>query len=517
MMKNINAIGVRSTVLWATVVATVVLMPPHVAAQTSVDAAACEGLASLSLPYTAITAAEHIGAGMYTPPPGTSGDFDGLPAFCRVAATVAPTAQSEIKMEIWMPATNWSGTFEGRGSSGMGGAIPRADMAASLRAGYTTAGSDTGHEGDARFALDQPERVIDFGYRAGHEVPVKAKALMAAYHGSGPDFSFINGCGGSAATAQAAAQRYPDDYDAIAITGFSDKTHHVFFQMWNWGATHDDEASYIPPEKFTLVHDAVLRQCDALDRVNDGVIEDPRICRFDPQTIQCTGADGLACLTGPQVEAVRKIYAGPSNPATRRQIFPPAQPGSELSWPRTTNGDQPFRLATDFFKYFVYKDPDWSYDARPVDFATDVALADTSENLVVNAMDPDIREFVARGGKLLMWEGWNDTYIPPDIAIDYYNNVVTTIGLESAQDAVRLFMVPGKEHCGWEGSHGEFDVGAELKRWVDTGTPPERIVISGTAEDGSVRTRPLCPYPQVATYTGTGSTDDAQNFVCNAP
>ena len=486
------------------------------AAQASSTAAACENLASLSLPYTTITSAASVAAGTYTPQTGNSDAFRNLPAFCRVTATVNPTPESDIRMEVWLPATGWTGTFEGRGSSGMGGAIPLNDMAASLRAGYATAGSDTGHVGNASFALDRPERVIDFGYRAGHEVPVKAKAVIEAYYGSGPDFSFINGCGGSAATAQAALQRYPADYDAIAITGFSDKTHHPFFQMWNWYATHQDEASYIPPEKLTVLHDAVIRQCDALDRVIDGVIENPRSCTFDPAVIQCAGADGADCLTAPQVAAVRKIYAGPTNPLSRQQIFPGAQPGSEISWTRTT-GEEPFGLAADYFRYFVYKDANWDHVARPVNFATDLALSDTPDNLVINAYDPDISEFVARGGKLLMWEGWNDTYIPPDIAIDYYENVVNSIGALSAADSVRLFMVPNKEHCGWDGSHGEFDVGAELKEWVETATAPDRIVVSGVTPGGAVRTRPLCPYPQVATYTGTGSTDDARNFACDAP
>ena len=512
-MRSNMAMVLTSSALFAVAAAARAGTP----AQNPADAAMCEALGSLALPYTTITAAERVAAGGYRPPAGDAEAFSDLPAFCRVAATVRPTPQSDIKMEVWMPAAGWMGTFEGRGSSGMGGSIPRNDMAASLRAGYATAGSDTGHEGDARFALNEPEKVIDFGYRAGHEVAVKAKAVIEAYYGNGPDFSFMNGCGGSAATAQAEMQRFPSDYDAIAITGFSDKTHHVFFQMWNWAATHDDAASFIPREKLTVLHEAVDNACDALDGVVDGVLENPKMCRFDPEVLECGGADGPGCLTTAHVEAVRKIYAGPRDPMTHQQIFPPAVRGSEMTWYRTIDGDQPFRLATDFFKYFVYKDPDWDYATRPVDFHRDVALADTPENLVVNARDPNILEFVDRGGKLLMWEGWNDTYIPPDIAIDYYESVVNTIGAEKAQDSVRLFMVPNKEHCGWDGSLGTFDVGAELKRWVDTGTAPDRIVIAGTTEDGGPRTRPLCPYPQVATYTGSGSTDDARNFTCNAP
>lgn len=487
-------------------------------AQDSLPASACLDLANLSLPDTTITSAEPVATGSLRIPGMDTGAFSDLPTFCRVTATVKPTPQSDIRMEVWMPAAGWEGTFEGRGSSGIGGAIPYADLATSLRDGYATAGSDTGHQGDSSYALTEPEKVIDFGYRSGHEVPVKAKLIMNAYYGQGPDFSFINGCGGSAVTAQNALQRYPDDYDAVAITGMSDKTHHIFHQMWNWDATHLDEASYIPPEKYEVLHNAVIEKCDLLDRVQDGVIENPQICSFDPASIQCpAGTDGVACLTEPQVVAVRKIYAGASDPLTRRQIFPGPKPGSEMTWVRTTVGETPFRLSEDFFKYFVYKDANWTSKESPVNYATDVALADSPENLVVNALDPDISDFVERGGKLLIWEGWNDTYIPPDLAIDYYNSVLTTIGPIAAKDAVRMFMVPNKEHCGWEGALGTFDVGATLKQWVDTGIPPERITISGTTDEGQPRTRALCPYPQVATYTGSGSTEDAASYACNAP
>jgi feruloyl esterase len=498
-------------------------VPLTMAAFTNVATAqtACERLTSLSLPNTTITSAQAVAAGAFTPPGASANQaqaYRSLPAFCRVTATVKPTPSSDIRMEVWMPATGWSGTFQGNGSAGIGGAIPYGDLAASLRAGYATAGSDTGHQGDSTYALTQPERVIDFGDRAGHEVPVKAKAIMNAFYGRGPGFSFINGCGGSAQTAQLAAQKYPLDYDAIAITGWSDKTHHIFHQMWMWDATHRDEASYIPAEKFNVLNASVIKACDALDGVVDGVLEDPRQCKFDPEQIQCAaGADGPNCLTPPQVQAVRKIYAGPRNPFTQQRIFPGPQPGSELTWYRFVNGQRPFDLAADFFKYFVFKDPNWDYNRRPVNFHSDVTLADRPENLVANAPSPDIRQFVARGGKLLMWEGWNDTSIPPDAAIDWYNNVVSTVGARAAKESVRLFMVPGKLHCGFEGSHGTFDVGAELKKWVDSGRAPDRIIISGTAEGNVPRTRPLCPFPQVATYTGNGSTNDAANFTCNTP
>lgn len=523
MMKRIRKTSIALNVLLALFAMTILSNVSAVAGQAPPSPAACASMASLSLPNTTITAAQSVAAGAFTPPRSAGGGgnadaYKNLPAFCRVAATVKPTSDSNIKMEVWMPATGWKGTFQGNGSAGIGGSMPYGDLAASLRAGYATAGSDTGHEGDSSYALDHPERVIDFGDRSGHEVPVKAKAVIAAFYGNGPQFSFINGCGGSAQTAQLAAQKYPNDYDAIAITGWSDKTHHIFHQMWMWDATHKDEASYIPAEKFTMLNKAVIQACDALDGVNDGVLENPRLCKFDPEQIQCAaGANAPNCLTSPQVQAVRKIYAGPKDPVTFQQIFPGPQPGSELTWYRFVNGQRPFDLSADFFKYFVFKDANWDHIKRPVNFHSDVALSDKPENLVANAANPDIRQFIARGGKLLMWEGWSDTSIPPDAAIDYYGSVVSTSGARSAKDSVRLFMVPGKIHCGFEGSHGTFDVGAELKKWVDTGKAPDRIIISGVAEGNVARTRPLCPYPQVATYTGNGNTNDAASFTCNTP
>src|SRR5437016_7915550 len=252
-----------------------VLFAISVFSQASVAAVPCESLASLSLPNTTITSAATVAAGAFTPPAGGGGrgdpraPFRNLPAFCRLTATLKPTSDSDIKMEVWMPVTGWNGNFQGNGSGGMGGAIPYGDMAKTMHAGFATAGSDTGHQGDSRYALEHPERVIDYGYRAGHEMTVKAKAIIQAYYGNGPKLSFLDGCGGSAQMAEAEMRRYPADYDGIAITGFSQKTRHALEQIWIWDANQQEKASYLPPEKLTVLHNGVLQACDGLDGVND--------------------------------------------------------------------------------------------------------------------------------------------------------------------------------------------------------------------------------------------------------
>jgi feruloyl esterase len=259
----------------------------------------------------------------------------------------------------------------------------------------------------------------------------------------------------------------------------------------------------------------VLKQCDALDGVTDGLIENPTRCKFDPGVVECKGADGPECLTAPQVAAARKIYAGPKNPRTGKQIYSGLYPGSELGWLQL-GGPNPLPFAADYYKFFVYRDPNWDAKTRPVNFDADVALADKPENLVVNAVNPDLRKFFARGGKLVIYEGWADYTIPPGGAIDYYKSVEAKAGAKSSQDSVRLFMVPGGAHCGQERTD-EFNRLTPIEQWVENGKAQDQVIATRVAGDKPARTRPLCPYPQVAAYKGSGSTDDAANFACKIP
>jgi feruloyl esterase len=278
---------------------------------------------------------------------------------------------------------------------------------------------------------------------------------------------------------------------------------------------HKDEASYIPPTKYPLIHKAVLEACDAHDGVKDGVLEDPTRCKFDPKVLECKGADGPGCLTAPQVEAARKIYSPTTNPRTKEQIFPPLEPGSELGWAPKA-GPQPFSTASSYWRYVVFKDPNWDY--KTFDFDRDVALSDRIAKDILNATNPDLKTFFEHGGKLLQYHGWSDPLISPRNSINYYESVLNTMGGASkVNESYRLFMVPGMAHCHDGDGPNQFDMISALEQWVEKGKAPDQIIASRIRDGKTDRTRPLCPYPQVAIYKGTGSTDEAANFSCSVP
>ena len=484
----------------------------------SARAATCESLATLALPNTTITVAKAEPAGTFAPsqvhlpgPPQAD-----LPAFCRVAGEIKPTSDSDIKFELWMPASGWNGKFMGTGNGGWAGEIADWEMADPLRRGYAAANSDTGHEGGgASFAVGHPEKVIDFGYRAVHEMTVMAKAILAAYYGVAPKHSYWNGCSTGGKQGLTEAQRFPRDYDGIIAGAPANFFSHLIVSgLWIAQATRQNSGPYIPKEKLPLLHKAVLDACDALDGVKDSVLENPRRCHFDPKTLLCKGVDGPECLTAPQVEAATRIYAGPKNPRTGEQIFPGLEPGSENGWVFFASGSEPPIVAS-FFKYLVFKDPNWDY--RTLNFDSDVALADKADNGILTAVNPNLKEFFAQGGKLFLYHGWNDGGIAPQNTINYYNSVVAAVGgADKVQGSMRLFMEPGMDHCYGGDGPFDFDTVAALEQWVEKGKVPDRIVGAHLRKDSAKpdRTRPLCPYPQVAKYKGSGSTDDDVNFVC---
>ena len=499
---------------------------------------ACESLSSLSLPETKITMAQTVARGgfawphdfvgwkgcLFQPCPGPLENepadvFKSLPTFCRIAAKLKPTSDSDIKIEIWMPVSGWDGKFIGLGNGGWAGTISYAAMCVALARGYAVASTNTGHDGtvdDASFASGHPEKLIDFGYRAVHEMTAKAKAIITAYYGNAPKRSYWNGCSTGGRQALTEAQRFPSDFDgAIAGAPASPLTHLLTQALWIALAVHKDETSYIPPTKYPLIHDAVLEACDPLDGVKDGVLEDPTRCKFDPKILECKGADGPGCLTPAQVEATRKIYTPATNPRTKQQIFPPLEPGSELGW-AIKAGPQPFPVAISYWRYAVFKDPNWDY--KTFNFDGDVAAGDRISKDIIDATDPDLKSFFGHGGKLLQYHGWSDPIISPRNSVNYYKSVLDTMGGASkVNESYRLFMVPGMEHCGWGDGPDEFDPLTALEQWVEKGKPPDRIIASRIRDGKTDRTRPLCPYPQVATYKGAGSTDDAANFSCSIP
>jgi Tannase and feruloyl esterase len=499
-------------------------------------AATCESLSSLSLPETTITVAQTVAPGAFALPKdfvgakncwfqpcpisnGPGDVFKDLPTFCRVAATLKPTSDSDIEIEIWMPVSGWNGKFIAVGNGGWAGTISFAAMGVAVARGYAVASTNTGHDGsvgDGSFALGHPEKLIDFGYRAVHEMTVKAKSIVAAFYAKAPTLSYWNGCSTGGRQALMEAQRFPADFDGmIAGAPANNKTHLVAQSLWIAQAVHKDEASYIPPMKYPLIHNAVLEMCDALDGVKDGVLEDPTRCKFDPKVLECKGADGPGCLTAPQVEAARKIYTPATNPRTKQQIFPALEPGSELGWAAKA-GPEANAMAISHWRYVVFKDPNWDY--KTFNFDTDMALGDKIENGNENATNPNLKAFFGHGGKLLQYHGWSDQLISPRNSINYYENVLATMGGASrVNQSYRLFMVPGMAHCSGGDGPNQFDTIGVLEQWVEKGKAPDQIIASRIRDGKTDRTRPLCPYPQVATYKGSGSTDVAENFSCSVP
>jgi feruloyl esterase len=481
----------------------------------------CEALATLALPDAHITSAEMVAAGTFQAPRSTGRGsirlYAHLPAFCRVAATLTPSPDSDIKIEVWLPtAATWNGKFQAVGNGGWAGVISYASLAQAVDAGYASASTDTGHVGNtASFAMGHPEKVIDMGYRAVHEMTLKAKALIDVYYGGAPKLSLWNGCSFGGRQGVTEAQRYPADYDAIVAGA----------PAVNWmrlhGArmainqrVHASEASYIPPEKYPAIYQAMLNACDASDGVRDGVVEDPTRCHFDPNVLRCTTADGPGCLTAAQVETARALYAPLKSAKTGATIFPSLLlPGSEPNW-ATLAGPEPVSTAFEAFQYVVFKNP--SYDPRRFDVDVDLPAAMKIDAGVLNSGDTDLKPFFARGGKLLMYHGWADPQVPPLNSIEYFDAVVKRVGKSAVGKSIALYMVPGMAHCAGGPGTDVFDKMGAIEQWVLRGAAPSQITAAHLTDGIPVRTRPLCPLGYVAHYKGTGSTDEAANFECAA-
>ncbi len=501
-------------------------------------AATCESLSSLKLPETTITAAQSIPPGSYTAPDGQV--FTNMPAFCRVAATLTPTSDSDIGIEMWMPASIWNGKFEGVGNGGFAGAIDYSALAPAVQLGYATVSTDTGHVGssyDGSFALGHPQKIIDFGYRSIHLMTLRGKQISAAFYGENAQHSYFDGCSTGGRQALMEAQRFSNDYDGI-IAGdpVAYYTHHhvggnlwVARQMFN----HPDSTVFTTQD--TLLGNAVNAACDVLDGVVDGVLNDPRLCHFDPAKLRCQASQKPPnCLTAEQVEAVRNIWTGPDQIVHRHDYYPPFERGGEADgWPFSISPQPPPAQQTDhhaeigipFFQYFVFDNPNW--DFRSFNWVSGPAYVDNKVVVpgqtlasVLNSIDPDLSKFHAGGGKLIQYHGFSDPEVPPLTSINYFESVVNFPGesMQWTQEFYRLFMVPGMNHCKGGPGANVFDMLTPLVQWVEDDVAPSRIIathyVNNNPTQGVQFTRPLCSYPQEAVYKGSGNTNDAANFVC---
>ena len=477
----------------------------------------CAALARLHLPHVQIHSAARIDGPTFTPP-GAPAALTDLPAFCRVDAVIAPA----VHFELWLPLADWNGKFEGTGNGGYSGAIVYTALAAGLRRHYATSSTDMGHTATTpdpgSWALGHPELILDQGFRAQHETAVSSKELVRRFYGRAAQRSYFVGCSSGGWQGLTEAQRYPHEYDGIVAGAPAFEVIHLHAgTLWTHLAARE-----ISPPKLRVVSDAVLAKCDARDGVKDGLLQDPTRCDFSPSELACRpGQSPESCLLPAEVIALQKIYDG-AHTSGGAQIYP--------GWPRgveyalvAMQGEFPAALASSTFKDMAFDDPSWKYEH--FDFDHDTQRADAKVGAVLNNYSADLSAFRARGGKLILWHGWADPLISPLHTLGYYRKLAAYFSdgaaspqaLAALQDFARLYLAPGVNHCGGGPGPDTFDALGALEQWVEHGKAPEAILASHATHGTVDRTRPLCPYPQVAVYAGRGDSDRAESFVCRDP
>jgi Tannase and feruloyl esterase len=482
---------------------------------TTAPKMACAALVSLTGYEISISAAVNV-------PASSEG-----PEYCRVVGLIQP----EIRFELSLPAA-WNGRLYMFGNGGYAGeALDQAGRVAAARRavarGFAAAQTNTGHDAAAEplgtFAAS-PQKLVDYAYRSVHVTALTAKKIAEAYYGGAVRHSYFDGCSTGGRQGLISAQRFPDDFDGIVagapVLDFAGT-------MIGYAAMQRAlKAAPIEVAKMKLVADAVYAKCDAIDGVRDGVIDDPRRCPFNPSADlpHCEAdADGPACFTSGQLRSLDAVYA----PVTRQgaEFFPGWPVGAEIGIERgLPTGWVPFFIAPPnrrpvgydfgetFFKNIAFGRPNPSYDWLSFDVDKDLEKLQAARSLL-DATDPDLVRFKARGGKMVSYFGWADNALNPLMGVKYYERVMNTMG-PATQDFYRLFMVPGMFHCGGGVGASTFDALTPLVGWVEHGTAPDSLRASRIVDGKTTRTRPLCAYPLVAKYSGTGSIDDAANFTC---
>ncbi|WP_180863088.1 tannase/feruloyl esterase family alpha/beta hydrolase [Cupriavidus pauculus] len=497
-------------------------------------ASACESLGEISLPGVKLTAMADQPAGTLKLPNGHQ--VENLPAFCRVSGRLAPTVDSDIGFELWMPpAGEWNGKTMVVGNGGYVGTIRYDELEPAVRRGYAVISSDSGHEDKAGYrnenlnwGVGHPEKIADWAYRSVHAAAMASRVLVKAYQQREASHAYYFGCSTGGGQGLAAAQRYPEDFDGI-IAGAPGNNRTALNAGFLWMATQNmkTEAGYIPPSKLPAINRAAVAACDAKDGVKDGLIGDPAQCHFDPKVLQCKGnADSDDCLTSAQADTLKRLYAGARNPRTGAQIYPGWPVGSESGylggWGYSIKGPEAFR--TEFFRDWVFQDAKW--DWRSFDWDRDMAAVQQRVGPLVDSVNPDLSRFKQRGGKLIVYHGLADPIGNAYDTIHYYQAVSRTVA--GTPDFARLFLSPGMGHCRGGVGPNTFDAIGALEAWIEKGQAPDQILAAAKGlesktgglataaqvTEGSSRTRPLCAWPKQARYKGTGSVDDASSFVC---
>jgi feruloyl esterase len=451
--------------------------------------------------------------------------------FCRVIGTVKPTPESDIRFELWLPPrADWNGKFEGVGSASFLGTIQYQPLMRALVRGYATVATDNGHQSehgdDIGWALGQPERVIDFGYRAEHTVTQAAKTLTEHFYGRAPRHSYFVGCSQGGHHGLMEAQRFPEDYDGIvAGSPVYSFTGEMSGQAWNVRALQQTSTGALPAQKLQLLQQSVAKACGGAD----SLVDDPRQCLFDPAALRCTDQGENSCLTDSEIEAVRRMYGGPKTSAGA-QIYPGLSPGGETRWERLWA--DPKKLGgswQSFYRFMVFGNPTWEISS--MDFDRDPALAKQKLGDILDPDNPNLSRFADHGAKIIVYHGWADDMVPAQVSVDYYSSATAKLGSARMKSFYRLFMIPGMSHCGGgPGANVLFhsedaaavplapdrDMLTALEQWVEQGRVPSDFVASGLDKDGAIeRTRLIGAYPNVAKYRGTEDVNRADNWTCS--
>jgi Tannase and feruloyl esterase len=536
----------------------------------------CTNLSALHLQHTTITSATDNDTGVFVTPTTPPTTLTGLPAFCRVTATLTPMSDSAIKIEVWLPKTTWNNRFLGTGGGGFQGVISYSALAAGIQQGFAATNSDlgTGTSGcnplfcgsagnmgnplaiafgdpasPTTGLFGHPERIKDFGYRAIHLMTLRGKEIANAFYQQAAQTAYFAGCSTGGQNALMEAQRFPEDYNGIlAGAAAFNRTHLHMAGLSSWQNAHATPGRFIQPGQMTLINNAVLAQCVGQDggAATDRFLTDPRDCKFDPKVLQCTGSNvPPACLSAEQVTTMQNYYGGTKNPRNGQLINPGGARGSETDNILALGLAFQERLpepAFDGLFYWVFGSafgiPSSPTNYANFDFDRDVGTVDDQLAQTLNAVSTDLSDFNRRGNKLLMYHGWADPLIPPQSSINYFNALAKIErGKGGDRDEVqqvdfrpgdgnkvsrtqryaRLFMVPGMYHCSGGPGPNVFDALTPLVRWVEQGVAPETILATKFVADtppAVQMTRPLCVYPKVARYKGSGDTNVAANFVC---
>ena len=503
-------------------------------------AAECANLSKTSLPDTSLTTAQSVPAGRFVPPYGRP--LDNLPAFCRLAGVIRPSSDSDIRFEVWLPASDWNGKFLSVGNGGFAGSINYNAMGDNLRRGYATAATDTGHEGnflDGSWALNDEAKQDDFLFRGVHVTAVAAKTITNRFYGQ-RSRAYFAGCSDGGREGLVEAERYPADFDGIVA---GDPALGAVIPGFNWNQEHltAEADNYIPSDKLALVDAAVISSCDAADGVPDGLIQDPRKCTFDPASLLCSSGDSSNCLTLGQVASLKAVYGGAISTNGRivysgfsksdsaadgswgtwmTGLFPPDAPGTPEPWSDPELAPWQFIFQDQVLKFFVF---DTGYNSLSFDInSNDLAKVHMIWNRGGGeGTNPDLSAFADRSGKLIIYHGWSDPAVSSPETVRYYQAVIQQQGgLDPTGQFARLFMAPGMQHCiGTGPGPNIFDPLTPLIDWVEKNVEPKRIVAAHFQDNDPstgvvTRTMPLCPYPKTAFFKG-GDVNLASNWGCH--